>query len=113
MRVTVKLFANLKETAGAGELALDVDGHDVTSVVEKLIEVHPSLEAEIGSGGSLRPSLRVLVNGELCDVEDGVREGDEVALLPPVSGGTQDRLTSRHLRDVTSTTRRMSEASSR
>lgn len=76
---TLKLFAQVREAAGTGSIRLD--GDSVGAVVALAI-------AEFGSDfEALVPTCRVWVNGEPALETDPVRPEDEVALLPPVSGG--------------------------
>ena len=82
MRVTVRLFARLRDIAGADELALEVpDGATVADVWERLAAELPGAGryAPFGVGGGER-RLRE-------DAFQGRGDGDEVAFLPPVSGG--------------------------
>jgi molybdopterin synthase sulfur carrier subunit len=90
-----KLFANLSEAAGASQVEVDVEpGATFGEAFEALLEAHPELEAEVlDENGELRDHIRVLRNGDNPFVEheghDTVLEaGDELALFPPVSGGT-------------------------
>ena len=76
MRVTVKLFAGLRERAGTSERALDLaDG-------ARVADVWPALALGDEPGG-----LLYAVNKEYAAGERELAEGDEVALIPPVSGG--------------------------
>jgi molybdopterin synthase catalytic subunit/molybdopterin converting factor small subunit len=76
MRVVVKLFAGLRERAGTGERALDVpDDASVADVWERL---------ELGDEP---PGLLYAVNRVYADPRAPLADGDEVALIPPVSGG--------------------------
>jgi molybdopterin converting factor subunit 1 len=79
MRVTVLYFGVLK----------DVMGH--RTVVMELVEgasVGELLALHRGSGtASVWDSIAVAVNQEYARAEDVLKDGDEVALLPPVSGG--------------------------
>jgi molybdopterin converting factor small subunit len=76
---TVRLFAHLRELAGASEVQLE--GSTVHEILGQAADRYGS-EFEEG----LRHS-RVWVNGDPADGLDEVRAEDEVALLPPVSGG--------------------------
>jgi molybdopterin converting factor subunit 1 len=81
VRVTVRLFAQLREIAGAGELSLDVpDASTVRDVWAALTRVHPGLVPHAGA-------MSCAVNEEYARLTTSVREGDDVAFLPPVSGG--------------------------
>lgn len=74
--VRVRLFAGLRERAGVRERALAL-GDDATAA-----DVWPALEL-----GLEPPGLAVAVNRVYADRTVALRDGDEVALIPPVSGG--------------------------
>ena len=80
--ITVRLFAQLKEAAGTGSLMLGGSPGTVETLLAAVKEAVPGLASFIESG-----RLLVAVNGELARPGDTVREGDEVALMPPFSGG--------------------------
>jgi molybdopterin converting factor subunit 1 len=81
MRVTVRLFARLRDLAGSGELARDVgEPATVGSVWQALIEDVPALRA-------YERTMSVAVNADYAKMSAPVHDGDEVAFLPPVSGG--------------------------
>jgi molybdopterin converting factor subunit 1 len=81
MRVTVRLFARLRDLAGAGEFSRDVPPEStVDAVWTLLVREYPAFDA-------YRPSLSCAVNAEYAKFHTPVAEGDEVAFLPPVSGG--------------------------
>jgi len=75
----LRLFAQAREAAG---VARDmVDGETVDQVLA-------AAEARYGQVfAALLPSCKVWVNGEPAHGTDKVSDGDEVAILPPVSGG--------------------------
>jgi molybdopterin synthase catalytic subunit len=78
--IKVRFFARLRELAGAEseELQLPV-GSRVTDVYEALRAKHPMLP--------LREGVRAAVNQEFADWDVSVAGGDEIAFIPPVSGG--------------------------
>lgn len=78
-RVTVRLFAALRELAGASHV--DVDGATVGEVVEALSARFGDRFAGVARVGS------AVVDGERADASTPLAEGQEMALLPPVSGG--------------------------
>ncbi len=81
MRVTVRLFARLRDLTGAAELTREVpEGATVGRVWEQLAEEFPALAA-------YGPSLSSAVNADYARRDAPVADGDEVAFLPPVSGG--------------------------
>lgn len=81
MKIRVKLFASVREIVGQKELILDVpDGATASALPRQLAAAYPRLR-------TLASFLKVAVNQEYADGERVLAEGDEVALLPPVSGG--------------------------
>ena len=81
MRVTVRLFARLKDLAGAGELTRDVPA---PATVESM---WGALVSDIPAMRDYERAMSVAVNAEYARMHARVREGDEVAFMPPVSGG--------------------------
>ncbi len=81
--VKVRCFAVMKTVLGQEEVLLPV-GPDETlgTVLRRLEENRPGLSEFMGS----HPVL-IAINGELAHREDLVQDGDEIALLPPFSGG--------------------------
>jgi sulfur-carrier protein len=81
MSVTVRLFATLRDVTGTGDLTRPLAGPvAVERVWEDLVAEWPSLAAH-------RAGISCAVNAEYAKFTDTVRAGDEVAFLPPVSGG--------------------------
>jgi molybdopterin synthase catalytic subunit len=81
VRVVVRLFAVLREEAGADRVELDVaPGATAEDVWRGLVERHPPLAAR-------RASLTAAVNRRYAPWGEPVAAGDEVAFIPPVSGG--------------------------
>jgi molybdopterin converting factor subunit 1 len=81
MRVNVRLFARLRELVGTGETTCEVaPGATVQDVWNVLRRQHPVIEP-------YAESLSAAVNAEYARMTQSVNEGDEVAFLPPVSGG--------------------------
>jgi molybdopterin converting factor subunit 1 len=82
MKAKVRLFARLSELAGEREVEVEVgEGVSVVEVYKALCEQFPAVSG-------LNGSLRYAVNGEYAESEHQVGEGDDVALIPPVSGGS-------------------------
>jgi molybdopterin converting factor subunit 1 len=79
--VRIRLFAVQRELAGAREAALELpDGADVEAAWQALVARYPMLAPG-------RPSMRFARNGEYADPATALADGDEVAMIPPVSGG--------------------------
>jgi molybdopterin converting factor subunit 1 len=81
VRITVKLFARLRDLAGSSELGAELpEPATIGDVWSVLVQRHPDLSA-YGS------SLSCARNLEYARFTTPVEEGDEIAFLPPVSGG--------------------------
>ncbi len=79
--VTVKLFAAYQEAYGVSELVLEFPSETpVTAVRDRLIDEHPELD-------QWRDLTRFGVNLQFVEPDTLVQNGDEVVLIPPVSGG--------------------------
>lgn len=81
MAVTVRLFARLREIAGVDELQRP------TERVATVRDVWEALAREWPALAPYAPSLSCAVNAQYARMTDAVNDGDEVAFLPPVSGG--------------------------
>lgn len=83
MRVTVRLFARLRELAGRTEVECDVaEPASVSDVWRAVAGRFPAL-VPFGQ------SVSCAVNADFARMTAPVREGDDVAFLPPVSGGAR------------------------
>ena len=81
MRVTVRLFARLRDITGSSELRRDVaSGATVGLVWRGLVREFPDLAGYEGS-------ISAAINADYARMDQAVVEGDEIAFLPPVSGG--------------------------
>lgn len=85
MQVSVRLFGSLREATGAKELAVSLAaGASVADLFVLLSASQPAFQ-------KLGVKLRVAVNQDVVGFEQRLAEGDEVAFLPPVSGGSEPR----------------------
>lgn len=81
MQVKVLLFASLKEQVGERSVSVSLpDTATVHDLLHALTERFPSIAARLNMA-------RVAVNEEYATAATGLHNGDEVALIPPVSGG--------------------------
>ncbi|HJP65893.1 MAG TPA: MoaD/ThiS family protein [Actinomycetota bacterium] len=80
--IRVRLFASLRELAGSGEVELDAA--TVGEAAAKLSErLGPKFDQLMASGS-------VVVDGERVNADRPLVDGDQVAFLPPVSGGDDE-----------------------
>jgi molybdopterin synthase catalytic subunit len=81
MTVTVKLFAILRDRAGTAELSLTLPpGATVARAAEALAERLPAVR-------DFLPRVAYAVNRSYAKPDARLSDGDELALIPPVSGG--------------------------
>jgi molybdopterin converting factor subunit 1 len=76
----VLFFAHVKDAVGRREVNVDADGLDAGSLWELLIHSYPVLAVH-------RSVVRLARNGEFARTNEIFNNSDEVALIPPVSGG--------------------------
>jgi adenylyltransferase/sulfurtransferase len=98
MAITVKLFANFREAAGKNQIEIQAD--DIKTLLDKLAKIggEKLTEQLYTKNGKLRDTVHILVNGRGINLLKGLntrlKDGDTVAIFPPVSGGglTSDEL---------------------
>jgi MoaE-MoaD fusion protein len=84
MIVRIRLFAQLRERAGADSIEAELaEGSTVADVLREL-GARPPLDELLA-----RLPVRMAVNREVVGVDTALHVGDELALLPPVSGGAE------------------------
>jgi molybdopterin converting factor subunit 1 len=81
MRVTVRLFARLRDIAGAPDLARDVPAGSTAA------DVWSTLVAEFPEMGRYDRTISTAVNADYAKMNTVLADNDEIAFLPPVSGG--------------------------
>ena len=81
MRVKVRLFATYREIIGQRQLTWTAkEGETLAGLVDSIIAKYPRLTG-------YREAMLLAVNASYALPETVLRDGDEVALMPPVSGG--------------------------
>jgi molybdopterin converting factor subunit 1 len=81
--VAIKLFAIYREKAKVDKIELDMQKDiSLKDLIEIVKERIPSIKGLIKEGRGM-----VAVNQEIAKLDAIVKDGDEVALIPPVSGG--------------------------
>lgn len=76
----VLFFAHLQAVTGCAETSFRCENLDMDGLWRELIEAHPGLER-------YRTTVRLALNAEYARPDSRFRDEDEVALIPPVSGG--------------------------
>lgn len=91
VRIEVKLFATLREIFGTKEMEVAVKkGTNIGELVDLVFDT-PERRKRVFDNGKLKPSIIILKNGRhiqhLDGIETELREGDSVAIFPPIAGG--------------------------
>ena len=80
MKVNVKFFALGRELVGNSSLEIEMNENDnIKNLIDRLHKEHPKFKE--------LKSFLVAVNMEYADFEKSLNDGDEIAIIPPVSGG--------------------------
>jgi molybdopterin converting factor subunit 1 len=81
MRCTVLLFAQLRDAVGRDSIAIDLfAGATVTDALHHIAETHPAIAPMLNQ-------IATAVNERYASFNTVLHEGDNIALIPPVSGG--------------------------
>lgn len=78
MSIVVRYFANMRDRMGRAEEKVDVAGGDITVA---------DLWSRVSQGQPMPPNILIAVNMEYTDADQVIKDGDEVAFFPPVTGG--------------------------
>ena len=81
MNIEVLFFASARDLAGVSQVRAELpDGADLKTLLRQLTQEYPALEPVV-------KSARFARNEEFVDLSSPLEDGDQVAWLPPVSGG--------------------------
>jgi molybdopterin synthase catalytic subunit len=84
MKIRILAFATAREAIGSGQIELEVaEGSELTDLADLLKDQFPALEP-------IWARLAIAVDGKISSTSTTLSEGIEVALLPPVSGGSSN-----------------------
>ena len=87
MKVTVRYFARYRSLVGKGEEEVELpEGATVMDLIEKIKKMHPVLRKVFAEDDDLA-DVNVSRNGRYVRFDEILKEGDVVAIFPPVSGG--------------------------
>lgn len=95
MKVKVRYFTTLRELAGAGEEELEMKAGSILADLIEEVVLNYGEEAfnylHVRTTGKIDPSIQFLINGvsaqSLHGLKTELKEGDIVAIIPPVGGG--------------------------
>ncbi|MDQ2050017.1 ubiquitin-like small modifier protein 1 [Natronolimnohabitans sp. A-GB9] len=87
MEITV--YGPLRAATGAKTVTLDVTGTTVADAIDAFTDAYPRATNHLYDGDELRPSVRVLVDGDRVTLEDPISETASLSLVPAVQGGSR------------------------
>ena len=80
MKIKIRYFASIKEILGKNEEEIEVEeGISAGALKKMLLTIHSKITE--------KEQLLIAINGSFVDPKKKIKEGDVVALFPPVSGG--------------------------
>ena len=85
--IKILFFASLRELFGKESIEMSINESKVKNVEQLLIFLTENNEDPWLKLVEMRKNLRVAVNHEIVDWDTHVKQGDEVAFLPPITGG--------------------------
>lgn len=93
MKILVRLYGTLFEVVGAKRVEVELEGGaTVKDLARKLAEMYGEMargELFDPTTGELREFYTFFVNGKLCEPDAALKDGDEVAILPRIAGGSR------------------------
>ncbi len=82
MQITVRYFASIREVIGLRSEVRDVpESMTAGALLDQIVREHPEIEG-------LRRASRIMLNQDYAEPDQLLSDGDELALIPPVSGGS-------------------------
>lgn len=82
--VTIRYFASIREAIGTRTETRELpDRTTAGELIDAIVAEHPAIDA-------MRRVSRIMLNHEYADPDHLLKDGDEVALIPPVSGGSDE-----------------------
>ncbi len=87
-KLTVELYATLRELTGQKKLELDfTPGEKVEDVLKRLVEKFPDLKEVLFKEGKVNPGIRIYSQERTLKPDDKLREGETLKVFPPLAGG--------------------------
>ncbi|NLV06481.1 MoaD/ThiS family protein [Haloarcula rubripromontorii] len=84
----VTVYGPLWAATGSKTVEVPVDGDTVGAVIAALVDAYPRAESQLVDGaGELRPSVRVMIDGDNAEYSDRVPPGVSVEIFPAMRGG--------------------------
>ncbi len=87
MQVTIRLFAGLRERADTASIAVTLPDDQESSAGSTVQSAIDAASEQVEGGLQMRGHIMIALNREYVEADHSVKDGDEIALIPPVSGG--------------------------
>jgi len=86
--MNVEVYGPLRTATGEKSVDLTVDGSTVSDLLDIFLDEYPRTASQlVDDDGDLRPSVRVMVDGEKATADHPVSEHDEIKIFPAMRGG--------------------------
>ena len=83
LQITVRYFASIREAMQTGSASLSTQASTVGALRSEIMAQSPAAAQVLAEGKAVRMAL----NQDMCDGSATLKNGDEVAFFPPVTGG--------------------------
>ncbi|RLM95902.1 ubiquitin-like small modifier protein 1 [Haloarcula sp. Atlit-7R] len=84
----VTVYGPLRAATGSKTVEVPVDGDTVEAAIAAFVDAYPRAEPQlVNDAGELRPSVRVMVDGDNAEYSDRVPPGASVEIFPAMRGG--------------------------
>ncbi|MCX7759993.1 MAG: molybdopterin converting factor subunit 1 [Hydrogenothermaceae bacterium] len=80
MKIKVLYFSSLKDRIGKSSEDIEINGNSLEELKDKITQLHPEISDYLSK-------IMFAINEEYVSTDVILKEGDVVALIPPVSGG--------------------------
>ena len=82
-QITVRYFASIREAMGTGSESLQTAAATVGALRAEVMAISEAAAHALAEGKAVRMAL----NQDMCEADTALKNGDEVAFFPPVTGG--------------------------
>lgn len=83
----LSVYGPLRGATGRKTVTLEFDGDTVADAIDAFVDAYPRAQPHLYDGETLRPSVRVALEGERVDLEADCPADASLALFPAVQGG--------------------------
>ncbi|ADB59547.1 thiamineS protein [Haloterrigena turkmenica DSM 5511] len=90
METEITVYGPLRSATGEKTVSLEWAGGTVADAIAAFVDAYPRAESQLYDGETVRPSVRVTVDGERAALKDPISADASLTLMPAVQGGSRD-----------------------